>query len=91
LTNEIEKLGLILEPERKFNLLDLGTDTVEVFEATLMPRSSMIGKSLRQLNFRDRYDLTALALWCQLTRHILHQFLTKKTDMTSVTLLVDQR
>ena len=59
----VDKLGLVIEADARFKLSDLGSDTVQVFEATLMPRSSMDGKSLKQINFRDRYDLTVLAIW----------------------------
>lgn len=59
----VDKLGVVIEADAKFKLADLDTETVHVFEATLMPRSIMRGKSLRQLNFRDRYELTVLAIW----------------------------
>jgi di/tricarboxylate transporter len=59
----VDKLGLVIEADARFKLSDLGSDSVQVFEATLMPRSSMDGKSLKQINFRDRYDLTVLAIW----------------------------
>jgi di/tricarboxylate transporter len=61
----VDKLGLVIETDTHFKLSDLGSDSVQVFEATLMPRSSMNGKSLKQIDFRDRYDLTVLAIWRQ--------------------------
>ncbi len=36
---------------------------VGVAEVTLTPRSSMAGRSLRELDFRERFGLTVLALW----------------------------
>jgi di/tricarboxylate transporter len=69
----VDKLGLEIEADARFKLSDLGSDSVEIFEATLMPRSSMNGKSLKQINFRDRYDLTVLAIWRHgqiLVRHL---------------------
>jgi len=36
---------------------------VGVAEVTLAPRSSLVGQTLRQLNFRERYGLTVIALW----------------------------
>ena len=36
---------------------------VGVAEVTLIPRSSLAGKSLRELDFRERFGLTVLALW----------------------------
>jgi len=59
----VEKLGLEIEADAQFKLSDLGSDSVQIFEATLMPRSSISGKSLKQINFRDRYNLTVLAIW----------------------------
>jgi len=59
----VEKMGLSIEADARFKIADLGTDSVQVFEATLMPRSSMNGKSLKHINFRERYDLTVLAIW----------------------------
>jgi len=61
----VEKLGLVIASDTRFKLSDLGTDSVQLFEATLMPHSNMIGKSLKQLNFRDKYDLSVLAIWRQ--------------------------
>jgi len=61
----VEKLGLVIASDTRFKLSDLGTDSVQLFEATLMPHSNMIGKSLKQINFRDRYDLSVLAIWRQ--------------------------
>lgn len=36
---------------------------IGVAEVTLTPRSPLAGKTLRQLDFRDRFGLTVLALW----------------------------
>ncbi|MBI3287613.1 MAG: SLC13 family permease, partial [Chloroflexi bacterium] len=36
---------------------------IGILEATLSPRSAAAGKTLRDLNFRDRYGLTVIALW----------------------------
>ena len=63
LMDVVDKLGLAIETDTRFKLSDLGTDSVQVFEATLMPNSSIRGKSLKQVNFRDQYDLTVLAIW----------------------------
>jgi di/tricarboxylate transporter len=42
---------------------DLLIGDVGVAEVTLTPRSSLAGKSLRELDFRERFGLTVLALW----------------------------
>ena len=65
LMGTIETLGLAIEADKKFKLADLDTETVHVFEATLMPLSILKGKTLKELNFRDQYEFTALAIWRQ--------------------------
>jgi di/tricarboxylate transporter len=39
-----------------------GQDDDDVLEATLAPRSSMVGRSLQSLQFRDRFGFTVLAV-----------------------------
>jgi di/tricarboxylate transporter len=56
-------LGLVIEAERKLDLHRLEPGTVQVFEATLAPGSSLVGRSLREVRFRDQYGFTALAIW----------------------------
>lgn len=63
LMDVVDKLGLVIASDAQSKLSDLGTDTIQVFEATLMPRSKLTGKSLKQINFREKYDLTVLAIW----------------------------
>jgi di/tricarboxylate transporter len=42
---------------------DLESPTVMVVEAVLPPRSALIGKTLRESLFRDKYGMTVLAIW----------------------------
>jgi len=42
---------------------DLESRVVEVVEAMIAPRSSLIGKSLRESHFREKYGMTVLAIW----------------------------
>ncbi len=65
------------EPERILRLLEVGevhldaavsdaaleSDEVGVFEATVAPRSLVAGKTLGELEFRERYGLQVLAVW----------------------------
>lgn len=65
------------EPDRLLDVLQLGpldlgrmdrgptfeSDSIRVVEAVVAPRAKSVGSSLRQLHFRDRYGLQALALW----------------------------
>jgi di/tricarboxylate transporter len=58
-----QALGLTIEAERKLDLESLEPGNVELIEATLAPRSSLVGRTLREVRFRDRYGFTALAIW----------------------------
>jgi len=51
------RFGSVVRPS------EIQSEKVGVIEATLAPRSSAVGKTLSQLNFRDRYDLQVLAIW----------------------------
>jgi di/tricarboxylate transporter len=58
-----QALGLTIEAERKLDLESLEPGNVELIEATLAPRSGLVGRTLRDVRFRDRYGFTALAIW----------------------------
>ncbi len=55
----------------------LATDGVELFEVMVLRGSDLNGRTLRGLNFRDRYDLTVLAI----NRHGM-ALLTKLSSVT---------
>ena len=50
-------------PARRWRESDLESAAVVVLEAVLSPRSALIGQTLRESHFRDRYSMTVLALW----------------------------
>ena len=58
------ELGLVTanESKRHAELDKLSEDDIGIVESTLAPRSSMVGRSLRSLNFRERYGFTVLAI-----------------------------
>ena len=58
-----EALGLTIEAERKLDIERLEPGNVQLIEATLSPRSGLVGRTLRGVRFRDRYGFTALAIW----------------------------
>jgi di/tricarboxylate transporter len=58
-----EALGISIEAERKLELERLEPGNVQLIEATLAPRSGLMGRTLRDVRFRDRYGFTALAIW----------------------------
>ncbi len=59
-----EALGLVPEAGEEADLVMKGNE-MDLVEATLSPRSSMAGRSLKQMRFRDHYGFTALAIWRQ--------------------------
>ncbi len=68
-----EDLNLNIHAEPEFEISDLDTDQSYIFEATLAPRSTIVGRTLNQVNFRDSFGLTALAIWRQgdvITEHL---------------------
>ena len=50
-------------PESEWRESDLESRSIEIVEAMISPRSRLIGKSLREAHFRDRYGLSVLAIW----------------------------
>lgn len=57
-----DEMGVVIGAERPVDIEDL-SDDAHVVEATLAPRSPMVGRTLREMRFRDRYGFTALAIW----------------------------
>ena len=55
---------------------ELTPGSSELAEVTLAPRSDLVGKSLRTISFRARYDLSVLAM-----RHHGHSILTNLHDV----------
>lgn len=50
-------------PESKWRESDLEERDIEVVEAMLPPRSRLIGKTFREVHFREKYGLSVLAIW----------------------------
>lgn len=50
-------------PESEWKESDLESSAIEVVEAMLSPRSRLIGKTLRESHFREKYGLSVLAVW----------------------------
>ena len=60
-----DDLDLAIETEPHIQLGELDDNIAHIVEATLAPRSSMVGRSLSSIGFRDRYGFTALAIYRQ--------------------------
>ena len=59
-----KELGLVTanESKRHGELDKLSEEEIGIVESTLAPRSTMANRSLRSLNFRERYGFTVLAI-----------------------------
>lgn len=57
-----EKTGIQIKPRRKIQDSDIESEKINLFEVVLLPNSRMIGRSLRDLEFRDRYNLQVLGI-----------------------------
>ena len=52
-----------VELDSAIDKISLETDDVGLAEAALAPRSSLVGRTLKEVKFRDRYGLQILAVW----------------------------
>lgn len=52
-----------LEEENQLEIGTLESPDVRVVEVILAPRSMLTGKTLREIDFREKYGVTVLALW----------------------------
>ena len=57
-----QALGLTLEARTHLEIEHLGEENAHIFEATLAPRSHMVGRTLKGIRFRDQFGFTALAI-----------------------------
>lgn len=55
--------GLELEVGVQVSVQDLESRDTGVVEVVLAPHSNLVGKSLRQIRFREKFGLTGLAIW----------------------------
>jgi di/tricarboxylate transporter len=54
--------GLEIVPDLQLGDLDLAGGTIKIVEAIVMPQSALVGRTLRELDFRRRFGLTVIAL-----------------------------
>ena len=66
-TSDIEILEALqelkIEEQPGLNVNDLETEQTALVEVMLAPQSSLEGKTIRAINFRDKYHLNVLAIW----------------------------
>ncbi len=54
---------LIVDRNPAIDLKDLETEALTVVEIMLSPHTALTGKTLRQLNFREKFGISVLAIW----------------------------
>ena len=55
--------GIEIRADAKLGLSDLESDDIKIAEVLVTPRSDLIGRTLKETNFRARYGLTTLAIY----------------------------
>jgi di/tricarboxylate transporter len=60
-----ETAGIEIRAEAKLGVQDLETDEIKIVEALITPQSYLIGRTIKEANFRARYGMTALAIYRQ--------------------------
>ena len=59
---DITELDVEADGDEPLQLEDLESDTIGFAEVTLSPRTTLVGRTLQELGFRERYGLTVLAI-----------------------------
>jgi di/tricarboxylate transporter len=55
--------SLRIEPQTPPEIGELEDETVGLQEVVLSPHTTLVGKTLRQLHFREKYGLNVIAIW----------------------------
>ncbi len=55
--------GIEIKPDLKMSEMDLATDTMTIAEAILMPGSALVGRTIKELDFRRRFGVTVIAIY----------------------------
>ena len=58
-----ETAGVEIRPDLKLGDQDLIGDALKIVEAILMPQSALIGRTIKELDFRARFGVTVLAIY----------------------------
>jgi di/tricarboxylate transporter len=58
-----ERVGLVIKPDLTLSDEDLANETIKIVEAILMPQSSIVGRSVKELDFRRRFGVTVIAVY----------------------------
>jgi di/tricarboxylate transporter len=58
-----ETAGIEIKPDLKLSDPDLQSEDIKLAEVLIMPRSDLIGRTLKEVMFRQRFGVTALAIY----------------------------
>ena len=58
-----ETAGIEIRPEWELSEEDLTSESMKIAEAILMPQSALIGRSVKELDFRRRFGVTVIAIY----------------------------
>jgi len=58
-----ETSGIEIKADVKLGDTDLITSTIKIVEAIVMPQSALVGQTIKNMNFRYRFGVTALAIY----------------------------
>ena len=59
--NGLQKIRI--EKDIKFNLADMENGSLSFVEVILSPYTSLVGKTLKQIRFREKFNVSVLAIW----------------------------
>lgn len=58
-----EVAGIEIKPDLKLGDQDLIGDTLKIAEAIVMPQSALVGRTIKELDFRRRFGVTVIAIY----------------------------
>jgi di/tricarboxylate transporter len=58
----LHQRGVYVEPDAHL-FQDFSAEGISLFEVVPAPRSNALGKTLRELHFREKFDLSVVAIW----------------------------
>jgi len=58
-----ETAGIEIKSDLKMGDLVLGTETMKIAEAILMPQSNIVGRTIKELDFRRRFGVSVIAIY----------------------------
>lgn len=83
LLNKMRAQNHLIVDSEGFAIESLVSEEIELAEANIKPESLLVGQTLRQIGFRDKYNVIVLA--------VLREGTSYRTNLESIPLLVDDK